>query len=39
MVDCVVQYGYSRVELSFHLFLYNNHNKKFSKDSGLAEAR
>jgi hypothetical protein len=26
-----------RVRSSFHFFLYNNHNKKFAKDSGLAE--
>lgn len=29
--------GYSRVKLSLDFFLYDNHNKKFSKDSGLVE--
>ena len=29
--------GYSRVKLSFDFSLYDNHNKKFSKDNGLAE--
>jgi hypothetical protein len=29
--------GYSRVKLSFNFSLYDNHNKKFSEDNGLAE--
>jgi hypothetical protein len=26
--------GYSRVKLSLGFFLYDNHNKEFSKDNG-----
>lgn len=29
--------GYSRVKLSLDFFLYEFHNRDFSKDSGLAE--
>jgi hypothetical protein len=29
--------GYSRVKLSLDFFLFDNHNKDFSKDSALGE--